>query len=55
MTAIARDISESTVQTLGRWASDSFKRYVRIPREDLAVFIPVSSRLGQAIMDITED
>ena len=35
-TAIARGISESTVQTLGRWASDSFKRYVRIPREDLA-------------------
>ena len=35
-TAIARGISESTVQTLGRWASDSFKRYIRIPREDLA-------------------
>ena len=36
-TAIARGVSETTVQTLGRWASDSFKRYVRIPREDLAM------------------
>ena len=35
-TAMARGVPESTVQTLGRWASDSFKRYIRIPRQDLA-------------------
>lgn len=35
-TAAARGISESTVQTLGRWQSDSYKRYIRIPREELA-------------------
>ena len=35
-TAIARGVPESTVQTLGRWESDSFKRYIRIPRQDLA-------------------
>ena len=34
-TAIARGVNESTVQTLGRWASDSFKRYIRIPRQEL--------------------
>ena len=41
-TAIARGVSEATVQTLGRWASDSFKRYVRIPRQELA---KISKRL----------
>ena len=35
-TAMARGVSESTVQILGRWASDSFKWYVRIPRQELA-------------------
>ena len=36
-TAAARGISDSTIQTLGRWASDSFTRYIRIPRDELAV------------------
>ena len=45
-TAIARGVSESTMQTLGRWASDFFKRYVRIPRQELAeVFRQMSSNL----------
>ena len=35
-TAAARGVAESTVQLLGRWASDSYKRYIRIPREELA-------------------
>ena len=35
--------SESCVQTLGRWASDSFKRYIRIPRPGLA---EVSKRMS---------
>ena len=35
-TAAARGISDSTIQTLGRWASDSFARYIRIPRDELA-------------------
>lgn len=29
-------VSESTVQTPGRWVSDSFKRYIRISRQELA-------------------
>ena len=35
-TAAARGIHESTIQTLGRWNSDCYKRYVRIPRQKLA-------------------
>ena len=35
-TASTKGISEATIQTLGRWNSDSYKRYIRIPREDLA-------------------
>lgn len=35
-TAAARGVAETTIQTLGRWASDSYKRYIRIPREELA-------------------
>ena len=35
-TAAARGVSGSTIQTLGRWESDSFKRYIRIPRDQLA-------------------
>ena len=35
-TAAARGIPDSTIQALGRWNSDSFKRYIRIPRKELA-------------------
>ena len=35
-TAAARGVAETTIQTLGRWESDSYKRYIRIPREELA-------------------
>ena len=42
-TAIAKGVPEATVQMLGRWASDSFKRYVRIPRQDLA---QISRQIG---------
>ena len=35
-TAAARGVSDSTIQTLGQWQSDSFKRYIRIPRDQLA-------------------
>ena len=35
-TAAAKGVAESTVQTLGRSASDSYKHYIRIPREKLA-------------------
>ena len=35
-TAAARGVAESTIQTLGRWKSESFRRYIRIPREELA-------------------
>ena len=45
-TAIARGVSDATVQTLGRWASDSFKRYVRIPSTN------IKTELGQIGMSI---
>ena len=35
-TAAARGIPDSTIQTLGRWASDCFRRYIRLPPEELA-------------------
>ena len=35
--ATAAIASYATVQTLDRWASDSFKHYVRIPRQELAL------------------
>ena len=34
--AAACGLADSTIQTLGRWSSDSFKRYIRIPPQDLA-------------------
>ena len=35
-TALAKGILESTIQTLGRWKSDTYKQYVRIPRDQLS-------------------
>ena len=43
-TAAARGFSDSTIQTFGRWESDSFKRYIRIPRGELA-------KLSKALTD----
>ena len=46
-TALAKGIPESTIQTLGRWKSDTYKRYVRIPREQLSSFsMQMSSNLN---------
>ena len=41
-TAAAKGLSDLTIQTLGRWRSDSFKRYVRMPHSELA---GISARL----------
>ena len=35
-TAAARGIGDATIQTLGRWKSDSYTRYIRIPRNELS-------------------
>lgn len=35
-TAAAKGISENTIQTLGRWASNAYKRYIRLPNTQLA-------------------
>ena len=35
-TASAKGVPETTIQTLGRWSSDSYKRYIRLPRSELA-------------------
>ena len=34
-TAAAKGIPDSTIQTLGRWKSDSFKHYIRMPHSEL--------------------
>ena len=34
--AAARGVEDSTIQTLGRWKSDCYKRSIRIPRHELA-------------------
>ena len=34
--AAARGAEDSTIQTLGRWKSDCYKCYIRIPRHELA-------------------
>ena len=34
--AAANGVEDSMIQTLGRWKSDAYLRYVRIPREQLA-------------------
>ena len=35
-TAASRSISDATIQILGRWSSDSYTRYIRTPRQNLA-------------------
>ena len=35
-TAAARGVADSTIQTLGRWKSDSFKHYIRMQKSELA-------------------
>lgn len=36
-TAAAKGISAETIQTLGRWASDSYKRYIHCPANTFTV------------------
>ena len=35
-TATANGVGDATIQTLGRWSSDCYKRYIRVPCEELA-------------------
>ena len=35
-TAAANGVGDATIQILGRWSSDSYKRYIRVPRDELA-------------------
>ena len=42
-TAAAKGIEDSTIQALGRWRSDAFKHYIRIPRQELAA---ISARIA---------
>ena len=37
-TAASRGLEDSTIQTLGRWRSEAFKRYVRLDAQTLASF-----------------
>ncbi len=42
-TAAVKGMSDSMIQTLGRWSSDSFRRYIRIPPQELDRVSPVLS------------
>lgn len=35
-TAAAKGLADSTIQSLGRWKSESFKRYIRMPHTEVA-------------------
>ena len=35
-TALEAGISDATIQMLGRWKSDAYRRYIKTPREQLA-------------------
>ena len=37
-TAAAEGVSDATIQVLGRWASDSYTCYIRLPRQELSSF-----------------
>ena len=37
-TAAARGVADSTIQTLGRWKSESFRCYIRMPKSELASY-----------------
>ena len=37
-TALDAGISDATIQMLGRWRSDAYKRYIKTPKEHLATF-----------------
>ena len=40
-TAASRDMEESMIKTLGRWESDAYQRYVKIPRQELAYYTKI--------------
>ena len=37
-TAAANGMEDSVIKTLGRWESDAYHRYIKIPREELATY-----------------
>ena len=37
-TALQAGISDAAIQMLGRWRSDAYKRYIKIPADQLAAF-----------------
>ena len=45
-TAALVGLADSTIQTLGRWHSAAFLRYIRTPKEDLAKFSASLARQG---------
>ena len=40
-TAAARGMEDSMIKTLGRWESDAYQRYVKIPRQELADYTKI--------------
>lgn len=47
-TAAERGIEDSAIKALGRWKSDAFQAYIKLPRAKLAPFAKVLSSPGQA-------
>ena len=39
-TAAAHGVEDSLIKTLGRWESDAYQRYIKIPRDELAISDP---------------
>ena len=39
--AAANGMEDSLIKTLGRWESDAYQRYIKIPREELANYTAV--------------
>ena len=48
-TAAERGVEDSIIKALGRWKSDAFQAYVRIPRDRLATLAPLLSRQAGAL------
>ena len=44
-TAAERGIQDSTINILGRWKSDAYLRYIKIPTEYLVQVAPVLSKI----------
>lgn len=45
-TAASRGMEDCMIKTLGRWESDAYQRYIRIPRQELAYYTKILANQG---------